>query len=268
MWDLGNRAVITLVSVLSGCVFLYNVWGPILVLTIALFLTIYACYSLIINDSLLSPHAFLLFNYCKYMFLEVRASFENIIDQIYRYVCTLWEAVNRRFRELYLTQTRMDRRRGAHYQLSNDPYSGRRNSTGFGTIAQLSPISRTSEKFNVNDVRSENKFYHESAHSSYDHSLFGKHSSTPMFPRSTEELENEPVQLLPSDRVLSKRIFSNYVENHTLSPRENATYLGTEDSPWDTSISPIVRPRMSEAKTMQVGGGPLTTSNRSSIDPK
>lgn len=124
MWELGTRAVIVLVSALSGCVFLYSVWGPIFLLTISLFLTIYACYSLIINDSLLSPHAFLLLDYCKHVFFEVRTSFEAIIDVIYQYIRQFLGALNRRFRKRHLTQihSRVERRRGLHYQLSSDSY--------------------------------------------------------------------------------------------------------------------------------------------------
>ncbi|XP_076231805.1 uncharacterized protein LOC143177619 isoform X3 [Calliopsis andreniformis] len=266
MWDLGNRSVVTLVSVLSGCVFLYNVWGPILVVTIFLFLTIYACYSLVINDSLLSPHAFLFFGYCKYIFLEVRASFESIIGHIYRYACTSWEFTSRRFQERFLTSTTMDRRRGSHYQLSADPYPIGRNSPGFSTIAQLSPITRSAQQLSVNNVRSENKLYHDSDHLSYNHSPFVKHTSTPMFPRSKEELENEPVKLLP-DQIVSKRIFPNYAQNHTLAQNEN-TYFGPEESPWGTSISPKASPKINEGKSVQAVGGPLLASNRCNIDPK
>ncbi|XP_076663564.1 uncharacterized protein LOC143366389 isoform X2 [Andrena cerasifolii] len=268
MWDLGHRAVVALVSVLSGCVFLYNVWGTILILTISLFLTIYACYSLIINDSLLSPHAFQLLHYCKHATLKVRLSLESVAGTVYRYTRIVWETACRRFREISLTQTRMDKHRGARYQISTNPYSPRKNSPRFSSIAHLSPIPDTSQRLDANDVKSENKFYHGSDHSLYDRSPFNKHTSTPMFQWNKDELENQPGKLLPSDRTSPKGISASYVRNHTLTRGENTTYFTLEGSPWGTSISPKVHPKMNEAKAAQTVSGPLLTSNRYNIDQK
>ncbi|XP_053971622.1 nuclear pore complex protein DDB_G0274915-like isoform X1 [Hylaeus volcanicus] len=268
MWDLGNRGVVALVSVLSGCVFLYNVWGPILLLTISLFLTIYACYSLITSDSLFSPHAFLLFDYCKRISLEVRANFESIVDHICRYTRTLWESGNLRFRELYLTQTRMERRRGTHYQLSSDPFPTRRNSSKFGSISRLSPIIKTTQNSDAENIGSENKVYHNSDYSSYDRSVFDKHSSTPTFPRNKDEFGNKANESLSLDQTPSKRMSSAYSPNHSLSQGENVMRFTSEGSPWGTSIGPKVHPKSSPIETVRPASGPLTMSTRYNIDPR
>ncbi|XP_043249523.1 mucin-3A-like [Colletes gigas] len=267
MCDLGNRGVVASVSVLSGCVFLYNVWGPILLLTVSLFLTIYACYSLITSDSLFSPHAFLLFDYCKHVTLEVRASIENIVGHVSQYARTLWETGSRRFRELNLTKTKMERCRGAHYQLSSDPYPNRRNSSNFASISQLSPILRTAQNSDANDAKPESKTYRNSDYSSYDRNLFNKHSSTPIFPRNKEEFENEADESVSSGQAIWKRT-SPYSQNHTLSQGENTMYYTMEGSPWGTNIGPKVQSKTSSVETGRAVSGPLSTSTRYNIDPR
>ncbi|XP_071875028.1 uncharacterized protein isoform X2 [Bombus fervidus] len=248
MWELRNRSVIILVSVLSGCVFLYSVWGSIFILTISLFLTIYACYFLIINDSLLSPHAFLLLDYCKHISFEVRTSFGTVIDHVYR----------------------MERRRGSNYQLSTDPYPSRKSSSHFGSITQLSPIPKNLQKASVsNDISSKIYFYPNSEHSSYNHDSFvAKRTSTPMLSRNKEELENQTFKLSPSGQVLSKRPSPLYGQNHVLMQVENSTYFDAEGSSWNSSITSKVDTKVGERKGIQTATGPLLASTRYNIDPK
>nr|XP_033202147.1 putative GPI-anchored protein pfl2 isoform X1 [Bombus vancouverensis nearcticus] len=275
MWELRNRSVIILVSVLSGCVFLYNVWGSIFILTISLFLTIYACYFLIINDSLLSPHAFLLLDYCKHISFEVRTSFGTVIDHVYLYIRQFFEAAIRRFRKRYLTErrpySRMERRRGSNYQLSTDPYPTKKRSSHFGSITQISPIPKNLQKANVsNDITSKMYFYPNSEHSSYDHDSFvTKRTSTPVLSRNKEELENQTFKLSPSGQVLSKRPPSPlYGQNHVLMQVENSTYFDAEGSSWDSSVTAKVDTKVGERKAIQTASGPLLASTRYNIDPK
>ncbi|XP_076278517.1 uncharacterized protein LOC143208214 [Lasioglossum baleicum] len=245
MWDLGYRSIAALASVSSGCVFLYNVWGPILLLTILLFLTIYACYSLIINDSSLAPHASFLFDYCVRVFLEVRTHFESIAGQIYRWLRTFWETASRRFFEIYLTKFRMDRRRGTHYQLSADPYPTRRNSSKFDPITQLSPISRNLRESNANElVRPK----------SYARNSLTKLTSTPIFSQNNEEFENQSSDETPSHSGISP-MYSRYRDlSH-----------GEEGSPWGTTISP--KARVTTDKPSLSPGRPLSSA-RYNIDAK
>ncbi|CAK9796883.1 hypothetical protein ANTPLA_LOCUS993 [Anthophora plagiata] len=272
MWDLGNRGIVALVSALSGCVFFYNAWGPILILTISLFLTIYACYSLIINDSLLSPHAFILFHYCKQLFLEVRTSFEGILDHAYRYTRQFFESANHRFRKRYLTHSRMERRRGSHYQLSTDPYSTKETSTSsYGSITQLSPIGRNVQKVDVtNHLSPQNRFYHDSEHSSYDHGPLAKHTSTPMFPRNKEEFENQPFDVTSLDETLSRRTTPSHRRNHSSTQEGGRTYFGGEGSSWGSCLSSKERTdaKVGERKAVQTVAVPLLATTRYNIDSK
>lgn len=261
-----------LVSVLSGCVFLYNVWGPILILTISLFFTIYACYSLIINDSLLSPHAFLLLDYCKHFFSEVRTSFETIIAHIYQYIRQFLETANRQFRKRYLTQTysRMERRRGLNYQLSSDPYPTRKNSAHFEPIAELSPISKNLQKTNLSDdINFKNNFYHNSGHSPYDHNSFiTKRTSIRTFSRNKEELENQTFKLSPCGQMLSKRASPIYGQNHAMMQMEDTKYFDAEGSSWNFRTNSKADTKTEERTDVQAVTGPLLSSTRYNIDPK
>ena len=272
MWELGSRSVIVLVSVLSGCVFLYNVWGPIFILIVLLFLAVYAFYFLIVNDSLLSPHAFLLLEHCKYISLKVRRSFKAVIDHVHQYIRQFLETVKRRFRNRYLAQasTTMERRRsGLYYQLSTDSYPTRKNSPHFGSITQLSPIPKILRKADTsNNVSPKNHFYHGSEHLSYDHHSFvSKRTSTPVFARNKEELENQTSKFSPPGQTLSKRT-SLYKQNQTLMQVENTTYFDAEGSSWNSAATLKTNSKAGEKKTVQTVAGPLLTSTRYNIDPK
>lgn len=281
MWELGSRSVIVLVSVLSGCVFLYNVWGSIFILIVLLFLAIYACYFLIVNDSSLSPHAFLLLEHCRYISLEVRRSFKAVIDQVHQHIRQSLETVKHRFRRRYIAQasSTMERRRsGLYYQLSTDSYPTRKNaSSHFGSITQHSPpIPKSLQKTadTLNDVTPRNHFYHGSEqHLSYDHQPFvSKRTSTPvLFARNKEELENQTLKFSPPGQVLSRRISPPlYKQNQALMQVENTTYFDAEGSPsWSSSAAALkTNSKAGDRKAVQTVAGPLSTSTRYNIDPK
>ncbi|XP_078050721.1 uncharacterized protein LOC144477122 isoform X2 [Augochlora pura] len=253
MWDLGYRCIAALASVLSGCVFLYNVWGPILVLTILLCLTVYACYSLIVNDSSLSPHASFLFDYCVHAALEVRTHFETIAEQIYRWSRTFWETTKLCFFEVCLTKIGMERRRGTHYQLSTDPYPTRRNSSKFDPIAQLSPIPRNVRESNMNEMVRSN--------SSYARNSLTKLASTPLvYSQNKEEYENQL-----SEEASSQRVSPVYSQYNNSAQGEEASYYHLEGSPWGTTISPKARATME--KSSRSPSTPLS-STRCNIDAR
>ncbi|KAK1127676.1 hypothetical protein K0M31_003172 [Melipona bicolor] len=273
MWELGSRSVIVLVSVLSGCVFLYNVWGPIFILIVLLFLAVYAFYFLIINDSSLSPHAFLLLEHCKYISLEVCRSFKAVIDHVHQYIRQFLETAKRRFRQRYLAQasSTMERRRsGLYYQLSTDSYPTRRNSSHFGSITQLSPIPKSLREADTsNDVIPRNHFYHGSEHLSHDHHSFvGKRTSTPVFARNKEELENQTLKLSPPGQASSKKTSPLYKQNQALMQMENTTYFDAEGSSRSSVAALKTNSKAGEKKAVQTVAGPLLTSTRYNIDPK
>lgn len=246
MWDLGNRGVVALASTFTGCVFLYNIWGPILILTISLLLTIYACYSLIINDSLLSPHASLFFDYCINVSVDVRVSLEAIVNKSYQYTRQLLEAAYRPFQKQYLTPFKMDRRRGSHYQLSSDSYPTRKETSN--------PKGR---------------FHQRSSHASmYNHSSFGKHTSTPIYTRNKDEFENETFELSSSSRTLSKGASPVGQQSHSSTGQQDATYFATEGSPWNIHASPKAERSLGRVKSADSLSGPLSSSTRYNIDAK
>ncbi|KAL6257642.1 hypothetical protein P5V15_011221 [Pogonomyrmex californicus] len=285
MWDLGDRAAVVLISVTCGCVLVYNAWGAILALAFTLLLVVYACYSLLANDSLVSPHAYYVLGYLREAVHELGAALRAAHGHGTGYARKLWHSASRCYRERF-PPFRMDRRRVSNYQLSSDSYaatptgrggepssSSSSSSSRFGLIDQLSPIPCVPYRPRVNDVLAANDRLYRAG--DYDRSsqqqlaAYGKHTSTPVLKsRGKEENARNGDLVSQSREVSSKKNLATYAQNHTLSRGENVTQFTPEGSPWGTSISPKMRPRPAGVKTVQTVAGPLLASTRYNIDPK
>jgi len=295
MWDL-NRGIVLLTSVTCGCALIYNAWGTILALAFSLLVVVYVCYSLLVNDCLISPHAHCVLDYLREAVIELSTASYTIITYSTRYLCKFWQSTNR-FREFFPFW--MDRRRVNSYQLSNDSYTptapvvgtistkrkanAKRKTSSplslstsrFGLIDQLSPIPRY-PRSNINEtIMADEKLYHATSYHAGDHyqqqQQQFKHTSTPMFKQDMrkEDSKNGNIDSISHSReVSSKKNSPIYTQNHTLSRGENATQFSPEGSPWGTSISPKIRPRPAGVKTVQTIAGPLLASTRYNIDPK
>ncbi|KYM81845.1 hypothetical protein ALC53_07637 [Atta colombica] len=291
MWDFGNRGAVVLISVTCGCILVYNAWGAILALAFTLLLVVYACYSLLANDSLISPHAYHVLGYLREAVYELGAAFHVVHGHSTGYVRKLWHSVSRYYRERF-PPFRMDRRRPSNYQLSSDLYtatvkrgesspltsslSSSSSSSKFGLIDQLSPIPCVSYRTRVNDMLGMDRLYHAgdydyTPHQQQQPTYGSKHTSTPVLkPGSREEnSRNGDINLISQSRELSsKKTLPLYAQNHSLSRGENITQFSPEGSPWGMSISPKMRPRPAGVKTVQTVAGPLLASTRYNIDPK
>ncbi|XP_077266113.1 uncharacterized protein LOC143899599 isoform X2 [Temnothorax americanus] len=291
MWDLGSRGVVVLLSVTCGCVLIYNAWGAILALAFTLLLVVYACYSLLVNDSLLSPHAYHVLGYLREAIHELIAALRVVHVHGTGYVRKLWHSASRCYRERF-PPFRMDRRRASNYQLSSDSYAAKRgespslpsspssssssssSSSRFGLIDQLSPIPCVPHRSRVNDaLGTDGRLYHagdyDCTSQRQQQSICGKHTSTPVLKPVDNEKNPRNGDLISQSRGISKKIPPmRYAQNHTLSRGENVTRFSPEGSPWGMSISPKMRPRPAGVKTVQTVAGPLLASTRYNIDPK
>ncbi|XP_011685055.1 PREDICTED: putative GPI-anchored protein PB15E9.01c [Wasmannia auropunctata] len=286
MWDLGNRGAVVLISVTCGCLLVYNAWGAVLALAFTLLLVVYACYSLLANDSLVSPHAYHVLVYLREAVHELVAGLRAVHGHGTGYVRKLWHSASRCYRERF-PSFRMDRRRAGNYQLSSDEYNSvasavRRvdssplspsssSSSRFGLIDQLSPIPCVPYlRSRVHDtLGSDSRLYHAGDYDCTLHqqqqSAHGKHTSTPVLKPGggRENPRNGDVNPIPQSRGMSaKKILSS------LNHGENVTQFSPEGSPWGMSISPKMRPRPAGVKTVQTVAGPLLASTRYNIDPK
>ncbi|TGZ47200.1 uncharacterized protein [Temnothorax longispinosus] len=285
MWDLGSRGAVVLLSVTCGCVLIYNAWGAILALAFTLLLVVYACYSLLVNDSLLSPHAYHVLGYLREAIHELGAALRVVHVHGTGYVRKLWHSASRCYRERF-PPFRMDRRRASNYQLSSDSYAAKRgespslpsspsssSSSRFGLIDQLSPIPCVPHRSRVNDaLGTDSRLYHagdyDCTSQRQQQSICGKHTSTPVLKPVDKEKNPRNGDLISQSHGISKKIPSMHAQNHTLSRGENVTQFSPEGSPWGMSISPKMRPRPAGVKTVQTVAGPLLASTRYNIDPK
>lgn len=283
MWDLGSRGAVVLISVTCGCLLIYNAWGAILALAFALLLVVYACYSLLANDSLVSPDAYHVLGYLREAIHELGATVRVVHGHGAGYVRKLWHSASRCYRE-HFPPFRMDRRRAGNYQLSSDSYaaaakrgeapslsSSSSSTSRFGLIDQLSPIPCVPYR-SRDTLGTDGRLYHAGDYdyaSQQRRSLYGKHTSTPvMKPGGREENpRNGDVSTISESREVVKRI-PVHAQNHMLSRGENVTQFSPEGSPWGMSISPKMRPRPAGVKTVQTVAGPLLASTRYNIDPK
>lgn len=277
MWDLGNRAAVVSISVTCGCVLIYNAWGAILGLALTLLLVVYACYSLLTNDSLVSPRAYRILDYLSEAVHELVAASRVFYAHVQGQVRKLGQSASRYYREHF--PFRMSKRRASAYQLSSDSYVAvktRRDSSPssrFGSIDQLSPIPRVPYRSHVDDkLAVDGRFYDvgDNDRLAQQQSAFGdaKHTSTPVLKPGDSEgtFRNGDVDS-DSRRISSKKISVN-AQTYGPSYGENVTQFSPEGSPWGVSISPTMRPRPAGVKTVQTVAGPLLASTRYNIDPK
>lgn len=283
MWDFGNRGSVVLISVTCGCVLVYNAWGAILALASTLFLVVYACYSLLVNDSLVSPNAYHVLGYLREAVHELGAALHVVYSYGARYVHKIWHSLRRCYRDRF--PFRMDRRRTGNYQLSSDSCAAAGNAmfkrkdslsspssslptSKLGSIDQLSPIPRILRR--SRDTFATDSRIHADDHnrSSYRQQLvFGKHTSTPVLRPHVQEEDSRNGDVGLTSHEMHTKI-TTYAQNHTLSRGENITLFSPKGSPWGTSISPKMRPRPAGIKTVQTVAGPLLASTRYNIDPK
>ncbi|KAL0129145.1 hypothetical protein PUN28_004084 [Cardiocondyla obscurior] len=280
MWDLGSRGTVVLISVTCGCILVYNAWGAVLALAFTLLLVVYACYSLLTNDSLVSPpHAYRVIGYLREAADEFGTAFRFFHGYGISYAYRFWDTISRYFRER-LSTYRMDRRRASSYQLSSDSYAAatKRGETSsssiFNLIDQLTPIPCVPYRSRIKDsLGMESRLYHTGdfdSTSQRQQPLYSKHTSTPITNTSgrEENSRNGDINLIPQSRgVSSKKIppVQNYMP---YSHGENFTQFSPEGSPWGMSISPKMRPRPAGVKTVQTVAGPLLASTKYNIDPK
>ncbi|XP_015181160.1 PREDICTED: uncharacterized threonine-rich GPI-anchored glycoprotein PJ4664.02-like [Polistes dominula] len=272
MLELESRVVVVLLSLLSGCILLYNTWGPVLAVVISLILVIYVCYSLITNDSLLSPHAFYFFYYFKETALELKIVIEKLIVYLLRYFHFICNQIKYVFEVISSTVNKMTSRRSSGYQLSSDTTFNSRNTSRFDIIPQLSPIPRTAHKINISDISnvSENKFNQNNKYQSPGtRNRYSKYMSTPLSVLKKDDLRELESDTLETTNLSSpKKNSPMFNQNHTLTRGENNTTFTPEGSPWGTSISPKMRSKAAGIKTVQTVAGPLLASTRYNIDPK
>ncbi|XP_051172159.1 nuclear pore complex protein DDB_G0274915-like [Leptopilina boulardi] len=263
MWEIGNRGAVGLLSVFIGSVVLYNAWGLILVLAILLFLVVNTCYSLLVNDSLVSPYNLLVFRFARRVILDISSIIEQVSVLLTRYIRDFVNAGKRYYRQRFNSShsSNMNRSRRSSYHLSSeslvkarDPSSSSFSSTN---VNQLSPIPK--EKFQQIDDWNEHTRYVESNES------LVKYTSTPLVPWRKENVPNGEPQNV-SIRNSPTKVSPLQGRNHTLSRDE--TFFSPEGSPWGTSISPKMRAKAAGVKTVQTVAGPLLASTRYNIDTK
>ena len=257
MWKIGSRGVVGLLSVFAGSVILYNAWGPILVLAVLLLLVVNTCYSLLINDRLVSPHTLLALEYVKETASELNDVLKYISDLLFSSIRDFTDIAKRYYRQRL--NYNMNRPRRSSYHLSSDSSKARDSSSYPKTnVNQLTPIPRRNFH-NVDDWNEGNQYVENSE------SVI-KHTSTPLVPWKKENMQNGEPQQLSFQRSPSK-ISPLQSRNHTLS-RGEETIFSPEGSPWGTSISPKMRAKAGGIKTVQTIAGPLLASTRYNIDTK
>lgn len=267
MWEIGNRGVVGLLSVFIGSVVLYNAWGLILVLAILLFFVVNTCYSLLVNDSLVSPYNLLVFHFVRGVILDLSGIIEQFSVILTHYIRDFVNAVKRYYRQRFNSShnnSNMNRSRRSSYHLSSEsfvkarePSAASSSSYSNANVNQLSPIPK--EKFQQIDDWNEHTRYVDNNES------LVKYTSTPLVPWRKENVPNGEVQNVSIQNSPNK-ISSLQARNHTVSRDE--TFFSPEGSPWGTSISPKMRSKAAGVKTVQTVAGPLLASTRYNIDTK
>ncbi|XP_046479364.1 uncharacterized protein [Neodiprion pinetum] len=265
MWDLGdrNRGIFVLISVLSGCAVLYNAWGPILALTVSIIAVIHVCYSLLTNDSILSPQALFFLEYVSEGGREISANLNAASFYLSSTLRKLYTILSNHCRT-YVAAKMSRFRKNSSYQLSNDNRQASRSSSRFDlTTNPLSPIPKNSYQENTPYID------HPATRQLSDNYSLTKLTSTPLDPwcKDPQVPSNGGIELFTPTRPLRREIQPIFGPNHS-SMIQNETVFSPEGSPWGTSISPKMRSKAAGIKTVQTVAGPLLASTRYNIDPK
>ncbi|XP_046743532.1 nuclear pore complex protein DDB_G0274915-like [Diprion similis] len=265
MWDLGdrNRGIFVLISVLSGCAVLYNAWGPILALTVSIIVVIYVCYSLLTNDSILSPQALFFLEYVREGGREISANLNVASFYLSSTLRKLYTILNSHC-WTYVASKMSRFRKNSSYQLSNDNRQASRSSSRFDlTTNALSPIPKNNYQENTPYID------RLATRQPGDNYPLTKLTSTPLDPwcKDTEAPSNGGIGLFTPARPLRREAQPTFGPSHS-SMIQNETVFSPEGSPWGTSISPKMRSKAAGIKTVQTVAGPLLASTRYNIDPK
>ncbi|XP_034939450.1 serine-rich adhesin for platelets-like [Chelonus insularis] len=256
MWGQGNRVIIVLVSVLSGCIILYNIWESLIGVTILCLVVIYACISLLINDDLSTlTFTFQTFNragenihnLAKYIYYQASVSFHHSLE----FVKTFYQE---------RIVSRMNHRRNT-YQLSSESLMNSNRPSQLGFIGGSSPISKVKR---LNDSKSENNSLSPKKNSR----ILNNTRSLDEVRLSNQKSRNEDVYGdVNSTRLSWKKRSSSYLSDDPFLRGESTMY-SPEGSPWGTSISPKMKSNNQEVNIVQTVAGPLLSSTRFNIDPK
>lgn len=271
MWKLGNRAVIVLVCVLSGCIILYNIWDSVLGVIITLLLVIYASILLLSNDNFQTPHALLLLEYIERAGRELYNLLRNFSFQTTFYTSNLIDKTKIFYQNYIITI--MDRRRRNTYQLSSDTFVNSNRNSELNIVDELTPISRNRRRSYITGSENNSNIDSVNPHEFGGTRLLNKVTSTPLVQWKKRESRNGDVNHHDSDIVANhqttlRRASSLQSNDHYGMSKEDETIYSPRGSPWGTSISPKMRSKAAGVKTIQTVTGPLLTSTRYNIDPK
>lgn len=258
MWKLGNQGVIVLVSVLSGSIILYNIWGSFLGVTISIILVIYAFVLLLANGNFPTPHAYFILEYINQAGYNLYNLLKHISYQTKINIINIVEIIKTFFRDNIVA--RMDRRRRNTYQLSTDSLVNR-NRSEFNIPEGLSPIPKNPRRSYI--TGSENNLCNPNLHDYESRRSLDKVPTTPLTHWEREQ-HNGDING-DANQYVWKQSTQLYPNDYESTRDESAHSQG---SPWGTCISPKMRARAGGVKTVQTVAGPLLASTRYNIDPK
>ncbi|XP_058791500.1 nuclear pore complex protein DDB_G0274915-like isoform X2 [Phymastichus coffea] len=255
-----QRGIYLLIGAFLFCVLLYNAWGPLLIVTLALVVVVHTCYSLLVNDSLFAPYTLVLLGHARQIVWELAVTLRLLTVQAIKKFKKLLSYLRTHYNTWSTRQSvvntvginideDMDSRHRRTYSLST---------TGNELMNQVSPIGKDQyHTFTFNGARdiartstplSKGSTWKKDVQPNGDLGLF-VHSSTPMIkkqsPTRTENSQPSPSQI-----------------------RSDESLYGPKGSPWGASSSPKTRNRPTGIKTVQTVAGPLLASTRYNIDPK
>lgn len=258
MWESGNRRALVLLTALCLLVILYKAWGLLLLITVALVLVISTCYSLLVNDTLLSPFTLVCLAYIRAFGIELFYTLKILCQATIERVSETTEIIKNYFgdsqedqQQLLAMNTNLNgnRRAGQIYRLSSDPFSDQQ---------QPSPIVRAPfHMYHSATINGRAMVGHES----------GLRTSTPLTAGWRKDLApNGTIDLFPS--TSSKKVSPiGRSENRQPSiTRSDETMYSAKDSPWSPKVGG--RSMGMRSPSVQTIAGPLLNSSRYNIDPK
>lgn len=254
MWELNNQDIVIILSVLSGCVVFYNLWGYFIAIVILLIATIYTCIYVVINDNYTT-----LLPRINDNIIKAGNNIPDLLSQFYHQLLKYFREFSDSVKNLYQKHAdKMERRGRNSYQLSSESSISMPRNSQLGLINNLSPISRNTRRSIVSG--SENSAAKNFSPSS---SFGGNKQWENSNYNSNGDVNGSMLNLWKK----SQSKYDNNTHDDSLSARREEILFRSHSTPWNAGLSPKINSNTG-IKTVQTVAGPLLSSSRYNIDSK
>lgn len=259
MWELTNQDIVIILSVLSGCLIFYNLWGYFIGKILISIAIIYSCIYILINENYNT-----LLTKINDSIIKAGENIPDLFSLFYHQLLSYLQQFVGFVKKFYQKHfSKMERRGRNSYQLSSESSISMSNNSQLGLMSAVSPMSKNSRRSIVSG--SENSVAKRLSPSPSPSSSFGGNKH---WENSSYHLNGD---INGSMQHLWKKSPTKYSNNDaqddSLSARREEILFRSHSTPWNAGLGGK-NSSSAGIKTVQTVAGPLLSSSRYNIDSK